>query len=749
LSQERAAQLIDAGIWLRLSGDLEGARKLFMRALKLDPANERAAQLLQEGAVAGAPDGAPAVGPAAGAAPGTPDGAAATSAGSVAAPVGGVASGAPLANSGASEVTAAPLADALTPGVGTPPGAVASAEVAPAGAPIASAPALVVGAEAQVATWAEVVVRAEVAPAPVGALSVESPPGAGGATAATDDWVVPLSAAPPPEAWGSPAPPERSTGEVLPGASSAQPQPRPIVDGPSTPEQAPAQAAASTSVEAALGGAVASGPSLAAEARPPTQPASAVPSSVAAGGPSPSGDTVASAADDEDSAVYMLSDEVTDEPEAAPPVAAAAGGAALVEDVDWGRAAGPEPRAVGAPPTPVADDWGSMLGAPLPGPAGAPAAFTGTISLGEAPPAARSTPPIYASAAEAPAPVSPTVVLDGAAPPPSPVRATPPQFFEPPLAARPNPAPVAVAPQVGVGWQPPAFEPVPSSTIVLTGANAPQPSPPRSTPPLYEPGLSSQPATTVVLTGANAPQPAPVRSTPPLYEPGPASASPSAPAPSPHAPRRSAAESPEAGGVAWSWSTNTPAPFRAPAAPVPEVRPPALAFDATSAWDNRSNPGIQLPALANEAKALDMLSSDTPAKRAAGGETAKDEVGALLRGARDLLDLDDHTGAMELILKAQRLSPDDADVKAMRERSEKTLLTMFESKIGKIETVPRVLLKEDEVIWLNLDHRAGFVLAQIDGTVSFDDVFAVSGMSRLDTARILAQLIDEGVISRG
>ncbi len=35
MSKERAAQLIDAGIWLRLSGDLEGARKLFERAQKL------------------------------------------------------------------------------------------------------------------------------------------------------------------------------------------------------------------------------------------------------------------------------------------------------------------------------------------------------------------------------------------------------------------------------------------------------------------------------------------------------------------------------------------------------------------------------------------------------------------------------------------------------------------------------------------------------------------------------------------
>jgi hypothetical protein len=49
-------------------------------------------------------------------------------------------------------------------------------------------------------------------------------------------------------------------------------------------------------------------------------------------------------------------------------------------------------------------------------------------------------------------------------------------------------------------------------------------------------------------------------------------------------------------------------------------------------------------------------------------------------------------------------------------------------------------------MWLNLDHRAGFLLAQIDGTVSYDDLFALSGLPHLDTARILAALLQEGVI---
>ena len=72
---------------------------------------------------------------------------------------------------------------------------------------------------------------------------------------------------------------------------------------------------------------------------------------------------------------------------------------------------------------------------------------------------------------------------------------------------------------------------------------------------------------------------------------------------------------------------------------------------------------------------------------------------------------------------------------------------MFESKLGAMDRIPRVVLPPDEIIWLNLDPRAGFVLAQIDGAVSFEDLYAICGLHRLDTARILSQLLEEGVVS--
>jgi len=195
------------------------------------------------------------------------------------------------------------------------------------------------------------------------------------------------------------------------------------------------------------------------------------------------------------------------------------------------------------------------------------------------------------------------------------------------------------------------------------------------------------------------------------------------------------------------------------AAIVPEsqssLRPPSGADTAGNAANSLDAPPSSADAGFTEvalgaAPALELVSADVAARLHV-SEAAHDgrdgELQALLQGAQDLMGLDDHSGAVELIVRAQRIAPDRPDVRALREKTEAKLLVMLESKLGQMELIPRVLLKQDEIIWLNLDHRAGFVLAQIDGALTLEDLFAVSGMSRLDTARILVQLKDQGVIA--
>ena len=125
---------------------------------------------------------------------------------------------------------------------------------------------------------------------------------------------------------------------------------------------------------------------------------------------------------------------------------------------------------------------------------------------------------------------------------------------------------------------------------------------------------------------------------------------------------------------------------------------------------------------------------------------ADDETDVWMRGARELVGLNDFSGALELLGKILARAPGDKEAQQMHDLCEHNLTLMYESKIGAMEGRPRMAIPPDEVIWLNLDPRAGFVLAQIDGEVSFEDLYAICGLKRLDTARILCQLLEEGVM---
>jgi hypothetical protein len=123
------------------------------------------------------------------------------------------------------------------------------------------------------------------------------------------------------------------------------------------------------------------------------------------------------------------------------------------------------------------------------------------------------------------------------------------------------------------------------------------------------------------------------------------------------------------------------------------------------------------------------------------------DVDVWMQGARELFALGDFSGSLEMIEKILRIDPGHGEAREYLRQNEATLVAMYESRLGSMAARPRLAIAPEEIMWLNLDHRAGFLLAQIDGTVSYDDLFALSGLPRLDTARILSAFLQEGVIS--
>ena len=155
--------------------------------------------------------------------------------------------------------------------------------------------------------------------------------------------------------------------------------------------------------------------------------------------------------------------------------------------------------------------------------------------------------------------------------------------------------------------------------------------------------------------------------------------------------------------------------------------------------------GVDLSTLAEKSD-LRSLVPEQPLSAAVALPPVND-VQVWMHGAKELHALGDFSGSLEMIEKILKVDPEHAEARGYLNENESTLIAMYESKLGSMSRIPRLAIKPEEVLWLNLDHRAGFLLAQIDGSVNYEDLFALSGLPRLDTARILAMLLQEGVVS--
>jgi hypothetical protein len=73
---------------------------------------------------------------------------------------------------------------------------------------------------------------------------------------------------------------------------------------------------------------------------------------------------------------------------------------------------------------------------------------------------------------------------------------------------------------------------------------------------------------------------------------------------------------------------------------------------------------------------------------------------------------------------------------------ENTLLEL----IGSLERLPFLAIEPSLLCALRVNHRAGFVLSQVDGASNVQMILDVSPMRKLETLRILYQLIEQGII---
>lgn len=107
----------------------------------------------------------------------------------------------------------------------------------------------------------------------------------------------------------------------------------------------------------------------------------------------------------------------------------------------------------------------------------------------------------------------------------------------------------------------------------------------------------------------------------------------------------------------------------------------------------------------------------------------------------------DFTGALVIAESILEQDPDDLDAARCAQSCRDVLAQMYSSRLGALDAPLRVAVPPDQIRWLSLDHRAGFLLSLIDGRSTIEEVLDICGMPRLDALRLLYMLLEEQVIA--
>lgn len=116
---------------------------------------------------------------------------------------------------------------------------------------------------------------------------------------------------------------------------------------------------------------------------------------------------------------------------------------------------------------------------------------------------------------------------------------------------------------------------------------------------------------------------------------------------------------------------------------------------------------------------------------------------------KDRYAMGDFSGALVVAESILESTPDDSEAIRYAQSCRDVLTQMYSARLGSLDQIVSVAVASDQIRWLTLDHRAGFLLSLIDGGSTVDQILDISGMARLDALRIMYQLMDQRVISLG
>lgn len=180
----------------------------------------------------------------------------------------------------------------------------------------------------------------------------------------------------------------------------------------------------------------------------------------------------------------------------------------------------------------------------------------------------------------------------------------------------------------------------------------------------------------------------------------------------------------------------------------PEI-PPSLGLIAPSFPGSRGWNGQALEATLRPPRSITPRSHAATSYEFPSYASAPPANGDALLEMRDRFAMGDFSGALAMAEEILGHAPGQKEATSLAEKCREVLFDMYGSRLTNLDEPPRLLMTADQLRWLSLDHRAGFLLSMVDGQSTLEEILDVSGMSRLDAMRILCELLDRKVITIG
>jgi hypothetical protein len=118
-----------------------------------------------------------------------------------------------------------------------------------------------------------------------------------------------------------------------------------------------------------------------------------------------------------------------------------------------------------------------------------------------------------------------------------------------------------------------------------------------------------------------------------------------------------------------------------------------------------------------------------------------------LRQIADRYAVGDFSGALVLAEALLEAAPEHTEALRYAGKCRDVLMQMYAARLGALDQIVSMSIPSEQIRWLSLDHRSGFLLSLIDGTSSVEELLDISGMPRLDALRIMYGLFQERVIT--